>query len=108
MWSWSCPDPTAKVALPRDPLRVCGDVPLHLLADGVELLGGAPDLLELAGLQAALDVLVDLVLRGPHPPQADRVQALELEDLEHVDQVDRGGDHEHAEADHRERPARVE
>src|SRR3954454_3950203 len=108
MWSWSCLDPTTKVALRRDPLPVYADVPLRSLADRVELLGLAPHLLELPGLQAPLDVLVDLGLGRPHPPQAHGIQSLELEDLEHIDQVHGGGDHEDAERDYRGCPARVE
>src|SRR3954463_12731757 len=49
----------------------------------------APEGAELARLQPALDVLVDLVLGRARigAPQLPRAQAAELEDLQHVDQV---------------------
>src|SRR5918994_7129979 len=53
---------------------------------------------ELAGLEIALDALVDVVLGGTRvgPAQLPRAQPAQLEDLEHVDEVGgrRERDHE--------------
>ena len=61
------------------------------------------DRVELAGLELALDVAVDLVLgdvSGLSRRSATLAQAAELQDLEHVDEVDAGRQHEQAEQRH--------
>src|SRR5262245_58332875 len=68
------------------------------------------DDVELARLDVAGDALGDLPLRGVGLAFADlpRAQPPELEDLEHVDQVDARGQSDRAETGHHERPAPVE
>src|SRR5436309_47833 len=62
------------------------DEPEPLTPEALELVGLVPDGVELARLQPRGDVLVDLLLgcRRLQSPQPDRVQALELQDLQDV------------------------
>ena len=55
--------------------------------------------------EAAISLVAGL---GGQAAQAHRGQALELEDLQHVDQVDAGRDDDQPERDHDQRPAGVE
>src|SRR3954452_14188091 len=69
----------------------------------------ALDDLELAGLDVARDALVDLPLRRVRVALAHLAlaEAAQLEDLEHVDEVDARGERDEPERDHDERPPDV-
>ena len=66
--------------------------------------------LELPRLQAPGHVGVDLRIGGvrARAAHAHRVEAAELQDLEHVDEVDARGEHEETECRHDQRPAEVQ
>src|SRR5689334_24256078 len=79
-------------------------------------LGPAPrvpvsraDALELTGLDIARHGLLDLELTGGRirPAQLAQPPVLELEDLEHVYEVDAGRDRDQPERSHQQRPAQA-
>src|SRR5262245_56355436 len=62
---------------------------------------------ELSGLEVVADGLVDVVLAGlrVRAPQLPRAQPAQLEDLEHVDEVDARREPEREQPAHHQRPA---
>jgi hypothetical protein len=66
--------------------------------------------IHLTGLKISDDVTLDLRRRGvwAQPPQTGGVQTAELEDLEHVHEVNARGHHEQPERDHHKRPTRTQ
>src|SRR3954465_1404213 len=68
------------------------------------------DRAELAGLELALDVLFDLMLGRVRvlAPQLPGAEALELEDLQHIDEVRAGGHADRQQRAHQRRPAHVQ
>src|SRR5439155_991380 len=66
------------------------------------------DRLELTSLDLAHDLLRDLLLRHRLAPELALAEATELQDLEHVYEIQARGDGRQPEADHHGRPAGVE